>query len=64
MTNIGTWALSAAGLLFIGFFANVTAGAMGIGVFLGDVPEMLTLFAAVICFVIGVLIKEKSTADP
>jgi hypothetical protein len=49
------------------FFSNVVAGASGAGVFLSDVGEMLTLFAACICFVVAMLAHEraaKSTGTP
>jgi hypothetical protein len=45
------------------FFANVIAGATGAGVFLSDVGEMLTLFAACICFVLSMLAHERSATD-
>jgi len=51
-------ALSGALLLFLLFFANVAVGAAGMQVFLGDVTEMLILFASCTLFVIGVLIRE------
>lgn len=42
------------------FFSNVVAGAAGLGVFLSDVGEMLTLFAACVSFVIAILVYERS----
>lgn len=48
-------------VLFLLFFANVASGAAGRGVVLGDVAEMLVLFAASFLFVIGVLAKEAET---
>ena len=51
-------------IVFIVFFANVVAGATGVGVFLSDVGEMLTLFAACICFVVSMLAHERSALDP
>lgn len=45
------------------FFSNVIAGAAGLGVFLSDVGEMLTLFAACICFVIAFLSYERAESD-
>ncbi len=33
------------------------------GVFLSDVGEMLTLFAACVCFVVAMLAHERSAAD-
>lgn len=51
-------ALIGALTLFVLFFTNVSMGAAGRGVFLGDVAEMLVLFGSSILFVIGVLIRE------
>lgn len=62
MNRPGTPALAAALIGFLIFFGNVAAGAAGIGVLLGDVTEMLALFAAVILFVIGVLQRETAAA--
>jgi len=45
-------------LLFAVFVANVALGASGAGAFLGDVGEMLLLFATTIMFVIAILKKE------
>jgi hypothetical protein len=53
-------AFALAALLFAVFVASVLGGAFGLGFRLGDVPEMLTLFAAVICFVIGILGREAA----
>jgi len=47
-------------IIFLVFFSNVVAGAAGIGVFLSDVGEMLTLFAACVCFVVAMLAHERS----
>lgn len=52
--------LLAAVAVFAVFFANVAMGAFGGGGFLGDVGEMLVLFAASILFVAAIL---KSEAD-
>lgn len=54
----GRPALFGAMACFSVFLANVVTGAMGAPVFLGDVSEMLTLFAAVLLFVAGVLARE------
>ena len=54
----GRPALIAALACFLVFFANVAVGAAGRPVFLGDVLEMLVLFAAVLLFVAGVLVRE------
>jgi len=51
-------ALTGALLLFLAFFANVASGAAGRTVFLGDVAEMLVLFASCTLFVVGVLVRE------
>jgi len=58
MIRSGSLALLSALVVFIIYFANVAFGAAGQGVFLGDVAEMLTLFVAVVLFVIGVLARE------
>ncbi len=50
--------LALAALFFGIFFANVTTGAMGGTVFLGDIAEMLTLFIASLFFVGAVLCRE------
>ena len=47
-------------LLFAVFGANVVLGSLGIGGFLGDVSEMLTLLAASITFVAVILQKEAA----
>jgi len=47
-------------LIFSVYFANVVAGAFGMGVFLSDLWEMLTLFAACITFVIATLSLERA----
>ena len=49
-------------MIFLVFFTNVVAGAAGVGVFLSDVEEMLTLFAACVCFVVAMLAYERSAA--
>lgn len=46
-------------LIFAVYFSNVVAGAAGLGVFLNDLWEMLTLFAACIAFVIATLSLER-----
>ena len=53
-------ALAAAGLLFLAFVANVVLGAMTGTPILGDVSEMLVLFAASICFVAAILRREAA----
>ena len=44
--------------VFVIYFANVALGAFGGSAFLGDVGEMLVLFAASILFVVAILQKE------
>ncbi len=46
-------ALMLAGVLFAVFVVNVVLGATGGTAFLGDIGEMLTLFAATLAFVAG-----------
>lgn len=58
----GRPALIGATAFFAVFFANIATGAAGRAVFLSDVLEMLTLFAAVLLFTAGVLIREAQ--DP
>ena len=48
MSRSGTFPLIAALLCFAIFFGNVAAGAAGLGVFLGDVAEMLMLLASTV----------------
>jgi len=47
-------------ILFLAFFSNVAMGAAGLGAPLGDVAEMLTLFASSLLFVAGVLAREAA----
>lgn len=58
MKGFGAACLMLSLAAFLVFFTNVGLGAARAGVFLGDVAEMLTLFAAAILFVIGVLARE------
>lgn len=55
--------LVAAVALFAIFFINVALGSMGMTVFLGDVGEMVLLFATSIAFVVAVLRREAREAD-
>lgn len=50
-------------VLFCLFAANVALGSMGAGVVLGDVSEMLVLFAASIFFVAAILQREAAEKD-
>lgn len=52
-----------AGLLFAAFVGNVVAGASGIGAVLGDVGEMVTLFAASLAFTVAILKREGNATD-
>jgi len=60
MTGHARPALFGALVLFVIYFANVALGAAGAGAPLGDVAEMLTLFAATILFVAGTLKLEAA----
>lgn len=50
--------LIVAGILFAVFVANIVLGASGGAQFLGDVGEMLVLFAASIAFTAAILRRE------
>lgn len=50
-------------ILFIFFFANVSFGAAGNSEFLGDIPQMLVLFASAVLFVVGVLLCEAEAEN-
>ena len=50
--------LAASAVVFVVYFANVALGAFAGRAFLGDVGEMLVLFAASILFVVAILKKE------
>ncbi len=57
-------AMAGAAILFGIFVTNILLGAFGASQFLGDVPEALTLFAASILFVAGIIraeAKEKKS---
>ncbi|MEM0989554.1 MAG: hypothetical protein AAGK00_11775 [Pseudomonadota bacterium] len=58
MTGRGGIFLIVALILFAAFFANVSMGAADMKPVLNDVREALTLFAAAIFFVVGVLVRE------
>lgn len=60
MKKNGTSAFALALLLFAVFAINVAMGALRAGVFLNDVSEMLMLFAAVICFVVGIIARAAA----
>jgi hypothetical protein len=50
--------LTASIVVFVIYFVNVASGAFTGSVFLGDVGEMLVLFAASILFVVAILKRE------
>ncbi|WP_299625258.1 hypothetical protein [uncultured Tateyamaria sp.] len=50
--------LAASAIVFVIYFANVALGALANSAVLGDVGEMLVLFAASILFVVAILQKE------
>ncbi|WP_109312496.1 hypothetical protein [Ruegeria sp. AU67] len=52
--------LATSALVFAIYFANVALGAFANSAFLGDVGEMLVLFAASILFVVAILKKEAA----
>ncbi len=55
--------LVAAAVLFAIFLVNVALGAFSGSPFLGDVGEMLMLFAASIAFVVAVLRREEASKN-
>ncbi len=55
--------LAASIVVFVVYFANVALGAFAGAAFLGDVGEMLVLFAASILFVVAILQKEAARKD-
>ena len=55
--------LAASVVVFVFYFTNVALGAFAGNAFLGDVGEMLVLFAAVILFVVAILKKEADRKD-
>ena len=52
--------LAASIAVFALFFANVALGAFAGSAFLGDVGEMLVLFAASVLFVVAILKREAA----
>ena len=52
--------LAASIVVFVIYFANVAMGAFAQAAFLGDVGEMLVLFAASILFVVAILKREAA----
>ncbi len=50
-------------VLFVVFVTNVALGAFAGTPFLGDVGEMLTLFAASIVFVVAILRREEAAKN-
>lgn len=55
--------LAASIVVFACFFANVALGAFANSAFLGDVGEMLVLFAASILFVAAILKREANASE-
>lgn len=55
--------LYASVIVFVVYFTNVALGAFSGSAFLGDIGEMLVLFAATILFVIAILQKEAARKD-
>jgi hypothetical protein len=55
--------LAASAIVFVVYFANVALGAFAGSAFLGDVGEMLVLFAASILFVVAILKKEADREE-
>ena len=55
--------LAASVIAFAIYFGNVALGAFAGAVFLGDVGEMLVLFAATVLFVVAILKKESDRKD-
>lgn len=60
--------LAASIAIFLLYFSNVALGAFASSAFLGDVGEMLVLFAASILFVVAIIKREadeksKGSAD-
>ena len=60
MKKNGTTAFALALLFFAVFAIDVAMGAFRVGAFLNDVSEMLMLFAAVVCFVVGILARAAA----
>ncbi|MDE0703985.1 MAG: hypothetical protein OXH59_09705 [Rhodospirillaceae bacterium] len=60
MIRTGRIVLVGALICFLVFFASVALGAAGLGTPFSDVAEMLTLFAAALLFVAGVLMLEAA----
>ena len=60
MKRNGSVSLAVAAVLFAVFFANVAVGAFAQAPFISEIVEMLTLSAAVLAFVFGILRREAS----
>ena len=60
MIRTGRIVLVGALICFLIFFASVASGAAGLGTPFSDVAEMLTLLAAALLFVTGVLMLEAA----
>ncbi len=55
--------LTASIIVFAVYFLNVALGAFAGSAYLGDVSEMLVLFAASILFVVAILQKEAARKE-
>ncbi|MEN8893368.1 hypothetical protein [Planktotalea arctica] len=55
--------LAASIIVFVLYFTNVALGAFAQAAVLGDVGEMLVLFAASILFVVAILQKEADRKE-
>lgn len=55
--------LTASIIVFAVYFINVALGAFAGSAYLGDVSEMLVLFAASILFVVAILQKEAARKE-
>lgn len=56
--------LGISAILFVVYFLNVLIGSMGMQPYLGVVPEMLTLLAAAVFFVMEILRREAAAKKP
>ncbi|MCP5074522.1 MAG: hypothetical protein GY947_14695 [Rhodobacteraceae bacterium] len=55
--------MAIAAILFSAYFLNVSLGAFGAGIFLGDVQEMILLAVSVFFFVVAILRTEKAEKE-
>jgi Kef-type K+ transport system membrane component KefB len=60
--SVGRVALALSALTFVAFFLNVLVGGpLGRKPWMSDVSEMLTLFVAVVFFVVGTICREAES---